>query len=208
MSRKMIIIEIAATFIAIVLCCAFLRKDVYHNVKQWGLENNIEGKNNYYSSMTGVYQYGYWALTEGTEIVQKLQLTESMLKDESLKVSLYFGTFQRENRGKLYVELVQGEKCQTQMFEVEDVKEGQPFSIDYELSGLEKGSVCLKIYATETTEDSCIAAYIRIPRQDRLVGMDMESEKKENPSAMFSYVLVNGIEQNGPLAMEIYTYTK
>lgn len=203
-----LLIEAAAVFAAIVLCVAILQRDGFHDVKQWGLEHNASGRNNHYCSQVGSYETGFVALIDGVEVNQGLQITKSMLKDEKLEVALYFGTFQRVNEGKLYVDLIQKDKLQQHVFDAESVQDGCPLLIEFLLAELEAGNVNIKIYAKDTTGDSCLAVYTRETRQDGLMGMDMKSEKKENPAAMFQPVMVNGIVQNGPLVMELYTCTE
>ena len=207
MSRKIIFGELIIAGIGILLCCFCLRRDAFDTVKRWGLEHNATGRNNFYSSQVGFYEYGYAALTDGVEIVQEFQVTKGMLKDNKLKVALLFGTFGRINKGSFHVELIQGENCQSQSFVMENVEESALFPVVFDTAGLSAGSVFLRIGSPDAMADNCIATYIRMPRKDVLVGMDMTSEKREDTAAMFRNALVNGMQQSGPLAMELYSYT-
>lgn len=120
-----------------------------------------------------------------TEIVQRFEITNDMLKGNEIGIDLKMATFNRVNKGRLLVELIQGNVVESDMVDMENIKDNSYLTCVFPRLKFQRGEAKIKLYSYEANEKNAVAVHI--------------TEEQLLPP-----LLINNIEKNANLIMQIF----
>lgn len=123
----------------------------------------------------------------GTGIEQPVFLSEEMQAQEQGMLGFKMASYNRENHGTLYVELVQKNVSQSFQMEMEQVRDNGEMRLLFEPGLFQVGELKVRIYAPESTGENCVAVYAASNAKGYLP-LFANGEKIDKNAVIYSYI--------------------
>lgn len=92
-------------------------------------------------------------------VLQTISVDEKMLSNDTLMLGLYMATYDRQNEGRLCVEISQGNERQVYEMDMKDVEDNAEIRLIFSTQGFRAGEINVRLYSPDGTGENCVALY-------------------------------------------------
>ena len=202
--NSFLLMGVVVIFALIVLTDALLDTGSLETIKEWGLTHQSDGRNNHYETYL-FNDYAAEGLAYGQKIEQDILITPKMLEDEKLHLNILFGTSGKEIQGKIKVVLNQGWIGNWVECASNEIQESVYYEVVFDTADLEPGMATIEISSLQYENEDVLAVYYAKPMPKGDYRLGLNAIYRVPAYELHKPIRINGEEQEGVLAMEVFT---
>ena len=210
MKRKSLVflaLQLIALILSCIICSFFVRNKLFDRIRDWSISNQLVGENNYHSTCVGNFAYIRFPIVPDFQNCQVLYLTEEMLQEKYLVVSVRMGIYCDDEpiEGDYYIRLTQNNIRWTKTRDSKEIWEGDWYTAVFQTDLLCEGAAYLDICSEKGDYANCLKIYMRRRDEEYRMKTDLNDYREIENGDVFGDFLMNGEVQTDLLAMVLYT---